>query len=160
MASITTLLGKTIVKIDSEKEQVVFYCSYGTSYRMFHSQDCCECVEVEDIIGDLNDLIGSPILEAEEAVGPNEYPKDYVLSASEKAMQVEARLMGKRDPDSESFTWTFYKLGTIKGHVTIRWYGSSNGLIMSWNGLRPMQTRIVLLNRSYYRAGYVYPRCL
>ena len=63
-----------------------------------------------DIAGDINDLIGSPILLAEVVTNENENPPGVEISEYQ-----------------ESFTWTFYKLSTIKGSVTISWYGESNG---------------------------------
>ena len=64
-----------------------------------------------DIVGELDDLIGEPILLAEEI-------------SNESGINPS----GVTIPESqESFTWTFYKLGTIKGCVTISWYGESNG---------------------------------
>ena len=63
-----------------------------------------------DVIGNLDDLIGAPILQAEEVLHMDENP------------------VGVEIPEyQESYTWTFYKLATIKGYVTIRWYGQSNG---------------------------------
>ena len=63
-----------------------------------------------DIVGELKDLIGSPLLMAEEVSHEGKNPE------------------GVEVPDyQDSFTWTFYKLATVKGYVTIRWYGESNG---------------------------------
>lgn len=105
------LVGKTLKEIKDTPDEIIFIVDDGDKYKLYHSQGCCENVQVEDICGDLKDLIGNPILLAEEIVhNPDENPPGV--------------------PEQEyqnSFTWTFYKLSTIKGSVTIRWYGESNG---------------------------------
>ncbi|OJH53494.1 hypothetical protein ATN81_19090 [Agrobacterium pusense] len=100
---LSTLVGKTLAEVRrSGDEELFFTTQEGETFKMYHSQDCCESVYIEDIEGDLDSLVGNPILVAE--VASNDDPEA-----------------------SESGTWTFYKLATIKGHVDIRWYGSSNG---------------------------------
>lgn len=106
---ISELIGKTLTEIQNSGDTIRFTVEGGEQYEMLHYSDCCESVSVEDVIGDLNDLIGSPILQAEES-SSNEDPEGY-----------------KRDYPPESATWTFYKLATVKGYVTIRWLGESNG---------------------------------
>lgn len=106
-ASFSDLVGKTLISVEKGNdsyngETLVFTTNTGEVYQMIHYQDCCESVYIEDIVGDLSDLVGSPILKTTED------------SNSE-------------DNSYGSKTWTFYNLATIKGHVTIRWYGSSNG---------------------------------
>lgn len=100
------LLGKTILKIEVRKDEYdqdeIHFITKDGKYIMTHDQNCCESVDIEEIIGDLNDLIGNPILMAEET--SNEGKTDWGTN-----------------------TWTFYKLATMKGYVTIRWYGESNG---------------------------------
>lgn len=105
------LIGKilTEINVDMEQDEIIFTCDNGDKYKMYHDQDCCESVVIDDINGDINDLIDSPILVAEE------------LISDENQTDVDI-------PEyQDSFTWTFYKLATIKGYVDIRWYGGSNG---------------------------------
>jgi len=126
--SIILLKGKTIVDVKANEYTIVFTTDDGKKYIMHHHQDCCESVEVEDICGDWDDLIGYPILEAEE-VESNELEKDF-LTENDKLSFTLNELQGEGSNEScvtDSETWTFYKLGTIKGRVTIRWYGTSNG---------------------------------
>ena len=104
------LKGKTLKRAEKvSDDRIEFEDDAGRVYALYHSQDCCEMVEVESIVGDMADLIGNPILLAEEAES-DKTPEGVTLPY-----------------EPESQTWTFYKLGTIKGSVDIRWHGTSNG---------------------------------
>jgi hypothetical protein len=100
------LVGRTLCRVTEDGEELVLYLSDTNYVRFFHYQDCCESVYIEDICGNLEDLVGSPLLVAEEVSNYEAEPKF------------------KSD---ESYTWTFYRFATRKGWVNIRWYGSSNG---------------------------------
>lgn len=104
------LQGKVLraVEVSGDGEDtIVFRCEDGTAYRLYHAQMCCENVVIESVVGDLTDVVGTPILLAEETSNNED---DNELNTP-----------------SSSHTWTFYKLRTIKGSVDIRWHGSSNG---------------------------------
>lgn len=102
------LLGDIIIKIDvsNNNTQVTFITMKGKKYRMYHQQDCCESVYLYDGADDLQDILDHPILLAEEVTSRENPPEDQFI---------------------DSFTWTFYKLATVKGNVTLRWLGESNG---------------------------------
>ena len=100
------LLGKTLTDVTLGHDTVRFDVAGGTAYLLEHQQDCCEYVYVESVVGDLADLIGEPITRAEEVSHSDNPPHGAA---------------------TESHTWTFYKLDTRKGGVTIRFLGESNG---------------------------------
>ena len=108
-----TLLGLTMESVhqveEGDTDVIVFKTIEGLTFKMKHMQDCCESVYIESIVGDLEDLVGEPILVAEECIS-NTPPLDV-----------------HREYEPESQTWTFYKLATRKGYVDIRWFGESNG---------------------------------
>jgi hypothetical protein len=103
-AHISELVGQTLVSIKrTESEEIIFETDYSF-YMLCHYQDCCESVCIESVVGDLQDLVGTPITLAEEVVGEcvvNDWGGDQ--------------------------QYTFYKFATIKGYVDIRWNGESNG---------------------------------
>lgn len=109
------LKGKVLksFEIDEDNDEILIETIEGEKYKYYHSQDCCEAVSINEVIGDVSDLLGEPLLIAEEVVSDDENP--------------EGAEAPSEDWQSESFTWTFYKFATIKGYVTIRWYGESNG---------------------------------
>jgi hypothetical protein len=110
-----TLKGKTLKKIkhDNWEDEITFHCSDGTVYVQKHERDCCEDVWIEDVCGDISDLLDTPLLVAEEVSNEEESPvSDFGVTTN---------------PNNDHWDWTFYKLSTIKGTVTIRWFGCSNG---------------------------------
>lgn len=111
---ISRLNGETISIVEGLEEgsgEVLITTLSGKTFVMYHEQDCCESVYVNDIVGDIEDLVGKTVISAEERVNPPE---------SEQSND---------DPDEwdSSTTWTFYDIQTQKGSVSIRWLGESNG---------------------------------
>jgi hypothetical protein len=105
--SFEDLQGRVLTRVEQvDEDELRFYLTDDHYVKMYHEQDCCESVTIEDIAGDLNDLVGTPLLLAEEV------------------NNVDLEPPGE---DYESYTWTYYRFRTIKGSVDIRWYGSSNG---------------------------------
>jgi len=100
-----TILGLTFNAIEVQDDQIDFATNTGRHFIMYHQRDCCEEVYVESVVGDVSDLLDSPILIAEMSTNCD----------------------NPKDKDDKSHTWTFYKIATIKGYVDLRWYGNSNG---------------------------------
>ena len=50
---------------NEDNDEIIFTVADGTEYKMYHTQDCCEGVSIDNINGELSDLVGNPILLAE-----------------------------------------------------------------------------------------------
>jgi len=103
------LIGKTLTAVtvdDKYAAWILFVVNKREKYLLHNDEADCNDVQVtiDDIDGDLNDLIGSPLTMAE--------------SVSNEAFE--------ESQDAEG-TWTFYRFATVKGYVNIRWFGTSNG---------------------------------
>lgn len=112
LESVKDMVGKTIIEIignEIKSEDIIFLCSDGSKYKMYHVQDCCEHVMVDNIVGDFKNIINEKITEINES-NPDREVKgiedDFVL---------------------ESFTWYDFEIKTLKGSVVFQWLGCSNG---------------------------------
>ena len=103
---INELIGLTMVSVTDNVNEMRFVTDNGRVFIFYHDQDCSETVEIDDITGDLSDLVGEPILMAEEVTNRDLPPKYGYM---------------------DRHLWTFYKFATRKGYVDVRWFGYSNG---------------------------------
>ena len=104
---ISVFKGLSFKEILGGDEELTFYTTDGRVFAMYHAQDCCERVYLEDINGDIEDLLNTPILKAHESTSDDDPPENEWVDEVQQ--------------------WTFYHLSTIKGSVVLRWFGSSNG---------------------------------
>lgn len=107
------LVGCTVAGVEGLErgsDEVTLRLVDGRAATLFHERDCCESVRLVDVCGDPEDLVGSPVVLAEE-VSNAEDPEDHPAGSY----------------GDDSHTWTFYRLGTARGTVVLRWLGESNG---------------------------------
>jgi len=104
--SLDELVGEKLVSVgglEKGSEEVTFVTESGKAIMLYHSQNCCESVDLADFESDVEDFFGAMVISAEE------------VSREEK------------DIEWGSQTWTFYKIETDKGGLWMRWIGESNG---------------------------------
>ena len=109
---IPELLGFTLSAVERDEvysqerfmahESIVFTRTDGVQVGMYHVQECCEHVWIEEIHGDLQALIGYPLTTAEVYTrdGHNRYGNTQLF--------------------------TFYRIGNERHLATIRWCGESH----------------------------------
>jgi hypothetical protein len=105
---VSSLVGEVLTYIDTDEknDEIMLTTASGRKIRIYHSQDCCESVRIEDTQGNWHDLVGKVIVEASEDVQPSgDPPPEY--------------------PDSWTRTALTFR---VDGATVIsRWIGESNG---------------------------------
>jgi len=98
---------KEITGLEKDSCEVFIRINNGT-YKLYHEQNCCENVYVENVIGDEKDILNEEIIFAEEDAGANNpdwYTEDRFVSC----------------------TWTKYVLKTKNASLEFWFLGESNG---------------------------------
>jgi hypothetical protein len=90
-------------------DSLVIEFACGSRLLLWHHQDCCESVYLED--GHLEELQGIIALGG------------TIVCIEERSHSCDEHELN----GAESMTWTFYEVTTTKGSVTLRFTGTSNG---------------------------------
>ena len=101
MCDIDDLVGK-VIKGLAYSDEYFQILTDDCVYAFYHEYSCCESVWLTQVDGISDKLIGSLIIMAEVVTD-------------------------EKDTEYGHITWTFYKIGTIKGMIDFRWCGESNG---------------------------------
>ena len=106
---IKELIGEVLTHIDTDEEnnEIMLTTKSGRIIKIFHYQNCCEYVSIEDTDGNWHDLIGKVIIEATH----DEFEK------------------GEPEPEYPDYSWTRTSLKFVVDDATVisKWIGSSNG---------------------------------
>lgn len=103
---LAAMQGRFIRDVEQGDDELIFKMTNDIWVTFYHCQDCCEDVNIDDVNGDWEDLIGQILIVAEERDSSNE---------------------PQQSEFDESYTWTFYAFRSLKGSVDVKWYGTSNG---------------------------------
>lgn len=104
LSSLSGEIVKTVTGGEKGDYEMIITFESGKAIKVYHEQDCCEMVYIEDEESD--DIVGGFVHFAGFVSGEGGYfdgDEDY------------------------SHTWSFLKIDTSKGSIWQRWLGESNG---------------------------------
>lgn len=101
--------------VSNDQDAIYFELENDTLVIFKHNRECCEEVNIKDIVGNLRDLIGEPLLEAEVVINENE---------------------GTRSDRQQN---TFFKFTTCKANVNVSWFGTDNGYYSTTVSMRQVE---------------------
>lgn len=107
---LSELLGEVISTVEGAEDgqETIITTESGKAIKIYHAQDCCEHVSIED--SEVDNIVGG-----------------YCHFAG--FVEGETPVVTTNDDyyHEESQTWSFLKIETSKGSIWQRWLGESNG---------------------------------
>lgn len=100
------MIGRLVQGVTTDHIDEIRFQFSDADVVFYHNQDCCESVQIDDINGNLQDLVGNILLVADERI--SDEPEGD-------------------DQNNESDTWTFYTFRCNAESVDVKWHGYSNG---------------------------------